>query len=322
MGIISTKLMVGALATTVVAGGVMFTGGETVDNVKDQLGELKNKITQYEMNENALFEKLGFVKADAESKINDANDKLTEAKKEINNLKAEKSKLVADIDDLNEEISSLQAEIEGLEGDLSEANQIIKEKQELLDKKTAELEEVTGNLDALQEEYDDLQADYNELVQTNEANAQEAERANEELEEANAKVAELEGVSGEVEEATGDLEPMTQEEIDALADTVDGEVNDADLVVERLNLTYIQDGNTQSFKDNHPELDIKDGDRVWRINNTNDFKVYVEYEKGSEEGEVVANPNQTFYMTETGGTMIIKWQDENGEWQQVTKAGA
>ncbi|AJD92225.1 hypothetical protein JMA_29080 [Jeotgalibacillus malaysiensis] len=115
---------------------------------------------------------------------------------------------------------------------------------------------------------------------------------------------------------------MTQAELDEIVTETSPDVYDAELVVQNLNLTYIQDGQSDAFKAAHPDLGIQDGDRVWRVTNSNNFAVYVEYVKGTESGELVANPSQTFYLTETSGTMIIKWQDENGVWKQTVKAGA
>ncbi|MDO8244059.1 MAG: hypothetical protein Q7K30_00025, partial [Myxosarcina sp. JB018] len=154
-------------------------------------------------------------------------------------------------------------------------------------------------------------------------NKNEIARLEAEVNKANDKVEELGNVSQEVAAATEEAEPMTEEEINNV-DIEIGDIHDAELVIQKLNLTYIQDGQSDKFKAEHPDLDIQEGDRVWRVTNNNDFKVYVEWQMagGRTSGELVANPTQTFYMTGQGGTMIIKWQDENGKWQQKTKAGA
>ena len=321
MGVFSTKVVAGVLATGVIAGGVMFTGGETVDNVKSQLEELKNKVVQYDANESSLLDKIGFIKADAADKLTTANGKIVDAKTEIKNLEANKSKLESEISHLQDEITSLRADITDLTENLAEANATIAEKEELLASKMAELDTVNSQLTALQDQYSDLEAEYQALVETNNANASEAERANEEVTKANEKVAELGEKSEEVKEATADAEPLTAEELEAVDTEVSPDVYDAELVVKNLKLTYIQDGQSEKFKSEHPDLDIKEGDRVWRITNENKFDVYVEYKLGGKTGEVVANPSQTFYMTEQGGTMIIKWQDQDGVWQQTVKAG-
>lgn len=317
MGLISGKVAAVALTGTLALGtvGFTFTGGETVDKVKAQLEELKNKVVQYEVVENSLLSKIGLIKSNAEASLTDANNKIVSAKTEINNLKASKSFL-------EKQIQKLNAEIIGLKADLATANETIAEKEEEIATLESELSRVSGELNELQAQYDSLLAEYEALVAENETNKSEAERANAEVEKANAKVAELEGKFQTVKDATQDHKPLTNEELDAIETDVTPDVHDAKLVVQNLQLTYIQDGQSEAFKAAHPDLDIQEGDRVWRVTNNNAFAVYVEYVKGSESGELVANPSQTFYMTESGGTMIIKWQDENGVWKQTVKAGA
>ena len=317
MGLISGKVAAVALTGTLALGtvGFTFTGGETVDKVKAQLEELKNKVVQYEVVENSLFSKIELIKNNATASLTDANDKIVSAKTEINNLKASKSFL-------EKQIQNLNAEVTGLKAELGVANETIAEKEKEIVTLESELSRVSGELEVLQAQYDTLLADYNALVEENNTNKSEAERANAEVQAANAKVAELEGKYLEVDQATKNNAPMTDAELDAIGTDVTPDVYDAELVVQNLQLTYIQDGQSEAFKAAHPDLDIQEGDRVWRVTNKNAFAVYVEYVKGSENGELVANPSQTFYMTESGGTMIIKWQDENGVWKQTVKAGA
>ncbi|MGP1909977.1 hypothetical protein ACTSEZ_17530 [Metabacillus sp. JX24] len=338
MGIISGKVAALALtgSLTVGAFGFAFTGGETVDQVKAQLEGLKNKVTAYEFSENALFEKIGLVKADATEKLTFANGKIVEAKNQINDLEAEKSlltktnakltaerdQLLADKAQLEESLASANADKARLNQELEAANAKIAELNNIIAEKNAEIAELEGEVSGLEKQLADLQADYDALFAENEANKSEAERANAEVKKANEKVAELGDVSADVEDKTENLKPMTQEELDAISTENKPDVFDAELVVKNLGLTYIQDGQSEAFKAAHPDLNIQEGDRVWRISNSNAFKVYVEYVKGNEKGELVANPSQTFYLTESGGTMIIKWQDENGVWKQTVKAGA
>lgn len=323
-GVLSTKVIAGMVAGTVTVGalGLTFTGAGTIDNVKDQLESMKNKIVQYEASENSLFEKFGLLKADATSKLTSANGKIVEAKNKINDLEAEKSFLTTKLSKMTAERDALLEDKAKLKADLDEANQAIAAKDAEITRLNQELTGVTSELETLQADYDSLLADYNELVAENETNKAEAERANAEVQKANDKVSELEGKSNEIETATANLQPMSAEDLEAVVPVAGPDVYDAELVVQNLQLTYIQDGQSEEFKAAHPDLDIQEGDRVWRVTNNNAFKVYVEYVKGSETGELIANPSQTFYMTENGGTMIIKWQDENGVWKQTVKAGA
>ena len=323
-GILSTKVVAGMVAGTVTVGaiGLTFTGAGTVDNVKAQLESMKNKIVQYEASESSLFEKFGMLKEDAKDKLTFANGKIVEAKNKINDLEAEKSFLTTKLSKVTAERDALLQDKASLTEDLENANQTIADKNAEITSLNEELTGVEERLTSLQADYDSLLADYNSLVAENDANKAEVERANAEVEKANNKVAELAQKSADVETATAGMEPMSDEELNAVDPVANPDVYDAELVVKKLQLTYIQDGQSEEFKAAHPDLDIKEGERVWRVTNSNEFKVYVEYKKGSESGELVANPSQTFYLTESGGTMVIKWQDENGVWQQTVKAGA
>ncbi|MGD7008846.1 hypothetical protein [Metabacillus sp. 84] len=324
MAILSGKaasvLLAGSLAVTAV--GVTFNGGQTIDNVKNQLIELKDKVVAYDAAEAKLLEKIGLIKADATGKLTNANGKIVDAKTMINDLEAEKSLLTTKNEKLTAERDALLSTKAQLEADLETANGEISQLKVGLAAANASIDDLNGQIQVLENQLSALQANYDALVEENEANKSEAERANEEVKKANDKVAELERAANEVEAGTDGKSAMTQEELDAISTENQPDVFDAELVVKNLNLTYIQDGQSQAFKDAHPDLDIQEGDRVWRITNNNEFKVYVEYTKGAESGELIANASQTFYLTETGGTMIIKWQDENGVWKQTVKAGA
>ncbi|MQR94627.1 hypothetical protein [Fictibacillus phosphorivorans] len=319
MGVLSTKVIAGVVAGTVTLGavGVAFTGGETVDNVKSQLIDMKNKIVSYEASEIGLLDKIGFIKADATDKLTEANGKIVDAKTKIKDLEAEKTLLQTQINHLNDEVT-------GLKADLDMANATIITKEAEIARLQEELNGVNADLDTLQAEYDALLADYNALVEENDDLKAEANRANAEVQEANDKVAELQETSTQVTTVIEGMSPLTESELNAIGTVNSPEVHDAELVVQNLNLTYIQDGQSETFKAAHPDLDIQEGDRVWRVTNNNKFKVYVEWQfaGGGTTGELVANPSQTFYMTGNGGTMIIKWQDENGVWKSITKAGA
>ncbi|WGG45373.1 hypothetical protein [Rossellomorea sp. DA94] len=325
-GVLSTKVVAGVLAGTVTLGavGLTFNGAGTIDNVKSQLDSMKDKIVQYEASETSLFEKFGMLKEDAKNKLTFANGKIVEAKNKINDLEAEKSLKIKELSKMTAERDALIAERDQLTTDLEEANKTIAERDAEITSLKQAISDLEGKLAALQSEYDTLLENYNALVAENDELKAEANRANDEVDKANSKVAELEAKSTEVEEATADAQPMTQDELDAVVPVAEPEVFDAELVVKNLNLTYIQDGQSPEFKAAHPDLDIKEGDRVWRITNNNDFKVYVEYRMagGGTSGEILANPSQTFYMSGQGGTMIIKWQDENGTWKETVKAGA
>lgn len=340
MGFISTKVAAGVLASSLLVGGVAYTfdGGQTVDKVKTQLVDLKDKVVAFDASQGKLLEKIGFIKADASAKLTDANGKIVDAKTKINNLEAEKSlltktneKLTAERDGLLAKKAELEAALTQanadkaqLTADLAAANAKIADLNSQIDAKNQQIASLEQTVSDLQDELTALKSDYDKLLAVSDQNKAEAERANAEVKKANDKVAELEGTSAEVKAATENKKALTQTEIDAISTVNTPDVFSSELVVKNLNLTYIADGQSDAFKSAHTDLDIKPGDRVWRIQNDNSFKVYVEWQfnDGTRSGETVANPNQTFYMTDKGGTMIIKWQDEKDVWHQVVKAGA
>ncbi|WP_027954927.1 hypothetical protein [Halobacillus kuroshimensis] len=332
MALLPAKAVVaGVIGAAAITGGVVFTGGDTVDTVKQQLEDFKNKIVQYEANEGSLLDKIGLIKKDASAKLTDANAKIVDAKSQVKDLEAERSFLQKQIDKLNGEVTQLKSDKEQLGADLEETKAALAAKEQELESTKVTLANVeqaladkTNELNELQDDYDKLQTEYDQLEETSGAQSAEIERLEGEVVAANDKVAELGEVSDQVNEETADAEPLTADELDGIGVENEPDVYDAELVVQKLNLTYIQDGQSEEFKDAHPDLDIKEGDRVWRITNNNEFKVYVEYRmaNGSVSSEIIANPSQTFFMSGNGGTMVIKWQDEHGQWQQTTKAGA
>ncbi|KZE64058.1 hypothetical protein AWM68_13200 [Fictibacillus phosphorivorans] len=329
MGVLSTKVAASVLATSVVVGGVMFTGGDTINTVKDQLDSLKNKVIQYETNEGSLLGKISLIKADATDKLTTANTIIQKAKSDINTLNAQKQLLEDEISSLQNEIIGLKKDVEKLTLDLNStkdkltaANLTIAEKEKMLADKEAELSRVNNELTTLEGTYNSLVAEYNALVTTSEANATEANRANSEITKANDKVAELKTKSEEIKTATDAAQPLTTEELNSISTVNQPDVFASELVVQKLNLTFVQNGNTDNFKNQHPDLNIQEGDRVWKVTNENSFEVHITYGLyGGENKTSIAKPGQSFYLTEQGGTMIIKWKNENDVWQQVTKAG-
>lgn len=318
MGFWTGKVVAGLLAGATLTAGVAFTGINGIDNTIKTLDELKNKVVNYEANEVGLLSKLGLTKQEANAEIAKANEVIVVKKVEINNLKASKSKLEDDVKSLTGEVTKLKADLNTTKATLAKKEQELATKITELNGVKAQLEETQKALATLQGKYDTLLADY-ELATT------EADRANEEVDKANKKVAELEAKNTETVNATKDSAPLTKAEMDAVSTSTD-DVTDAPLAVKALNLTYIQFATPEAraeFRAANPNISLDDDDRAWRVTNNNNFDVYVNYElNGGGTGSTVAKAGQTFIITFEGGTMIIKWQDENGAWKSNVKAGA
>ena len=81
VGLLTIKtIFAGTIATSVIAGGLMFAGGDTVDSAKGQLNVLKDKVVQYEVAEGSLLDKISQVKFNANLEIGKAKQRLKDCK--------------------------------------------------------------------------------------------------------------------------------------------------------------------------------------------------------------------------------------------------
>ncbi|PYZ95936.1 hypothetical protein CR205_16295 [Alteribacter lacisalsi] len=302
------------IAGAVVAGGTLvFTGEQTIEDAKDLFDELRDKVFSFSQNETALANALGDLEGEANSTIAEANAQIDAMaiqiqtlqgnktylenikaylEGQVDSLTAERDQLQSELGEANDTIVSLNAEIKGLEGELATV--------------TAELESTQASLVQLQSEYDELLADY-DLSQD------EVDRLEAELTKANDKVAELENYMTKIKEETEGLNPMDADELaEALETSLDG-VSDGDITVENLNLTFMMDG--------HPDKETAEGERVWRVTNPNAFDVSVNWtQAGGGSGHHLATPGASFYIVDTGNTMTIHWENEDGDTKSNTKA--
>ena len=181
---IMSYLIAGTLTTGVV---VSVLNSDNMDKLTNALNLTKNKITQYESNEEYLVSKYGEIKANAEAEIAKANSiieekntqiealtiKISEKESEIADLRKQLENNASDIKDLNDRIEKLEnekgaleaqkAELEGqiktlqnANTEIAKANQYIAETLETVNEinaiytplTTEELEGITGKLDS------------------------------------------------------------------------------------------------------------------------------------------------------------------------------
>ena len=181
---IMSYLIAGTLTTGVV---VSVLNSDNMDKLTNALNLTKNKITQYESNEEYLVSKYGEIKANAEAEIAKANSiieekntqiealtiKISEKESEIADLRKQLENNASDIKDLNDRIEKLEnekgaleaqkAELEGqiktlqnANTEIAKANQYIAETLDTVNEinaiytplTTEELEGITGKLDS------------------------------------------------------------------------------------------------------------------------------------------------------------------------------
>lgn len=222
MGYFSSKIGATLLVGTVSLGslGLYFTGSETLQDATKYVKDAGNRLVQFENNEEALLNKIGTVKEDANIVIDGKNVS-------IKSLEGDVTRLQGTISDLEGQKGQLEKDIEGLSAQIVTL-------QSSLDKETADHEATQGQLDRVTADRDakakelktakDTIVKLNNLIVWAEGKAKEADKVVAELEgevlKANAEVETHGEVVDEVEGQTVDSVPMTQEEIDAIDTTI------------------------------------------------------------------------------------------------------
>lgn len=224
MGLFTSKIAIGVLAGgfTLAGAGLLFTGSETLQNASSFVQQAGNKITQFEVNENSLLDKIATLKSDANSKIEVANAKIAEKKVKIGELEGQISSLTSEKEALMAEVASLESEITGLQAELNTANANLASTQAALDEKTAQYDAKVAELNKANKTI----AELNNLLVWAKNKAVEADKHVTELEgelqQANTEVATHGEVVEQVKTETEGAEPLTQEEVDAVeTDTID-----------------------------------------------------------------------------------------------------
>lgn len=223
MPVFSSVVFKGVIAGgfSLAAAGLIFTGAQDLQQASEYVKQTTAKITQYEVSENSLLEKIGVVK-------NDANEKITQANGVITSKKAQIEEQLAQINDLSGQKAQLESEIAGLRTDIDNLNASLTQANTDLDATRSALAEKTAAYDAKVEELrvaNDRIAEYVRLAQIAYEKAQEADahvtQLETEVQEANAEVAAHDAVVDQAKVDTADKDAMTNEELDAVDTTTE-----------------------------------------------------------------------------------------------------
>ncbi|WP_195536201.1 hypothetical protein [Bacillus paralicheniformis] len=146
---LTTKVIAGILAGGVTVSGVVWAGTENIDNIKESVGTIQERLEQ-SMDDNE------FLSTQYENLKTTFSGTVEEANSTINNMKRDKSILEGQIEDLEREKAEFEAqaeegktevqdEINRLESELTKANEEIQE----LENYITDLEEQTADFEAV-----------------------------------------------------------------------------------------------------------------------------------------------------------------------------
>lgn len=130
---IMSYLIAGTLTTGVV---VSVLNSDNMDKLTNALNLTKNKITQYESNEEYLISKYGEIKANAEAEIAKANSIIEEKNTQIEALTIKISEKETKIADLEEQLKNNTSNIENLNAEIKK----LQDEKVALEAQKAELE--------------------------------------------------------------------------------------------------------------------------------------------------------------------------------------
>lgn len=198
------KLFTGIISSIVLSVGTAFAfnGTDTLLVASEFIEEAKNKIVQFETNENALVNKLGIVQNDANQRIRTANDVIA-------NLESNVMQLQRDLQSLTQEITSLEKQLQKEKDDHNQTIQQLHTLQTDYSNKVNELEQVMKELDSANDyivntdqRIEELESMFNQAVS--------------EIQKANAAVQTHGEIVREAQEATSDANPLNTEDINNL----------------------------------------------------------------------------------------------------------
>lgn len=205
-------LIAGTLTTGVV---VSVLNSDNMDKLTNALNLTKNKITQYESNEEYLVSKYGEIKANAEAEIAKANSIIEEKNTQIEALTIKISEKETKIADLEEQLKNNTSNIENL---------------------NAEIKKLQDEKVALEAQKDKLEKEIETLKQN----------ANTEIAKANQYIAEtLETVN----EINAIYTPLTTEELEGITGKLDSSVVDNSIAaVQNLKVYFYKDHTQVTFE--------------------------------------------------------------------------
>ena len=216
---IMSYLIAGTLTTGVV---VSVLNSDNMDKLTNALNLTKNKITQYESNEEYLVSKYGEIKANAEAEIAKANSIIEEKNMRIETLTIQISEKETEIADLEKQLENNASNIEYL---------------------NARIEELQKEKVALEAQKSELEKEIETLKQN--ANT-EIEKANAEIDKANQYIADtLETVN----EINAIYTPLTTEELEGITGKLDSSVVDNSIAaVQNLKVYFYKDHTQVTFE--------------------------------------------------------------------------
>ena len=209
---IMSYLIAGTLTTGVV---VSVLNSDNMEKLTNALNLTKNKITQYESNEEYLVSKYGEIKANAEAEIAKANSIIEEKNMRIETLTIQISEKETEIADLEKQLENNASNIEYL---------------------NARIEELQKEKVALEAQKDKLEKEIETLKQN----------ANTEIAKANQYIAEtLETVN----EINAIYTPLTTEELEGITGKLDSSVVDNSIAaVQNLKVYFYKDHTQVTFE--------------------------------------------------------------------------
>ena len=212
---IMSYLIAGTLTTGVV---VSVLNSDNMDKLTNALNLTKNKITQYESNEEYLVSKYGEIKANAEAEIAKANSIIEEKNTQIEDLTIKISEKESEIADLRKQLENNASDIENI------------------GKLNAEIKKLQDEKVALEAQKDKLEKEIETLKQN----------ANTEIAKANQYIAEtLETVN----EINAIYTPLTTEELEGITGKLDSSVVDNSIAaVQNLKVYFYKDHTQVTFE--------------------------------------------------------------------------
>lgn len=209
---IMSYLIAGTLTTGVV---VSVLNSDNMEKLTNALELTKNKITQYESNEEYLVSKYGEIKANAEAEIAKANSIIEEKNTQIEALTIKISEKETKIADLEEQLKNNTSNIENL---------------------NAEIKKLQDEKVALEAQKSELEKEIETLKQN----------ANTEIAKANQYIADtLETVN----EINAIYTPLTTEELEGITGKLDSSVVDTSIpAVENLKVYFYKDHTQVTFE--------------------------------------------------------------------------
>lgn len=212
---IMSYLIAGTLTTGVV---VSVLNSDNMEKLTNALELTKNKITQYESNEEYLVSKYGEIKANAEAEIAKANSIIEEKNTQIEDLTIKISEKESEIADLRKQLENNASDIENI------------------GKLNAEIKKLQDEKVALEAQKDKLEKEIETLKQN----------ANTEIAKANQYIAEtLETVN----EINAIYTPLTTEELEGITGKLDSSVVDNSIAaVQNLKVYFYKDHTQVTFE--------------------------------------------------------------------------